>query len=232
MKNNAVAVIAAGGIGARMGTDIPKQYIKLCGKPVVVHTLLKFLPLGLDRILLLVPGETVKFAIDMLKEYSVSGVDVIRGGQTRNETILNAVSFLRQNGELDESTILLTHDSVRPFVSERCILESIKTCREKGACTAAVKATDTVVRGNSEVLELFDRSEMLQVQTPQTFNAVRFESLYTSLDEKQKLLATDCTRLFTLAGDTVYIVTGDKENIKLTYKSDLAFAEGYLRHLQ
>lgn len=221
-------MIAAGGRGTRMGADIPKQYIKIGGKPVVVHTLMKFLPLDFDRILLLVSKDSVSFAKNLLKEYSVSGVDVIPGGKTRNDTILNAVRFLRSNDELDESTVLVTHDSVRPFVSERVILESIKTCREKGICTAAIKATDTIVRGNGQVTELFDRSEMLQVQTPQTFNAMRFESLYASLDDDRKLLATDCTRLFSLAGDAVYIVEGDKENIKLTYKSDLAFAEGYL----
>ncbi len=231
MKNNVVAVIAAGGRGVRMGAGIPKQYIKIGGKPVVIHTLLKFLPLGFDSILLLVPNESVPFAKRMLREYSISGVDVIAGGKTRNDTILNAVSFLRQRDELDESTILVTHDSVRPFVSEKTILDSVKTCREKGICTAAIKATDTIIRGNARVTEHFDRSEMLQVQTPQTFNAMRFESLYTSLDESRKLLATDCTRLFSLAGDNVYIIEGDKENIKLTYESDLAFAEGYLMYL-
>ena len=232
LKHNKVAVIAAGGSGTRMGADIPKQYIKIGGCPVLIHTVRHFLDVDFDRILILVPGEYEKYTCDLLCEYGISGVQVVVGGASRNETILKAIDFLRDNGELDRSTIILTHDSVRPFINKRIIKENLKMCAEKGPCTTAVPATDTIVRGKNTVAEIFDRSQMLQIQTPQTFNALRFEEILNSLSDTEKELATDCTRLFTLAGEKVFIVEGETSNIKLTYKSDIAFAEGYLAFMK
>lgn len=229
LKNNRVAVIAAGGSGSRMGASLPKQYIKIGGEPIIIHTLRQFTACEFDRILVLTPIDYVKYTTELLKEYKISGATVISGGKTRNDTILKAIDFLREQGELDESTILLTHDSVRPFVTKRIIEENLEVCASLGPCTTAIPATDTIVMGGAQVEEIFDRSKMQQVQTPQTFKALRFEEIYNSLTQEQKELATDCTRLFTLAGEKVYTVLGDVANIKLTYQSDIAFAEGYVK---
>lgn len=231
LRENKVAVIAAGGSGTRMGADIPKQYIKIGGCPVLIHTIRHFLDVDFDRILVLVPRDYKKYTCDLLCEYDITNVQVIAGGNSRNETILKAIDFLKLNGELDSSTIILTHDSVRPFINRRIILDNLKMCAEKGPCTTAIPATDTIVKGKSAVEEIFDRSQMLQIQTPQTFNALRFEKIWHSLSDADKDLATDCTRLFTLAGEKVYTVEGEISNIKLTYKSDIAFAEGYLAYI-
>lgn len=228
MKENKTAVIAAGGSGTRMGSEIPKQYIKIGGSPVIIHTLKKFLDIGFDQILVLVPESFIEYTRDLLCEYEISGVHVLAGGNSRNETILNAIDYLRQQNELNDSTILLTHDAVRPFVNKRMILKNLKVCAEKGPCTTAIFATDTIAKGKNTVEEIFDRNQMLQIQTPQTFNALRFEKIWKSLSDSEKELATDCSRLFSLAGEKVFTVSGDVANIKLTYKSDIAFAEGYL----
>lgn len=228
LKNNKIAVIAAGGSGTRMGAMIPKQYIKIGGCPVLIHTVRHFLHGDFDNVLILVPADYEKYTCDLLCEYDISNVQVLIGGSSRNETILRAIDFLRENGELDESTIILTHDSVRPFINKQIISQNLKTCAEKGPCTTAIFATDTIAKGKNTVEEIFDRNQMLQIQTPQTFNALRFEKIWKSLSDSEKELATDCTRLFTLAGEKVFTVSGDVSNIKLTYKSDLAFAEGYL----
>lgn len=228
MKENKIAVIAAGGSGTRMGTDIPKQFINIGGCPVLIHTLRNFLDIDFDRILVLVPYNYKKYTCDLLCKYDISNVQVLAGGNSRNETILKAIDFLRENGELDRSTIILTHDSVRPFINKRIILDNLKACAEKGPCTTAIPATDTIVKGKCTVEEIFDRNQMLQIQTPQTFNALRFEEIWDSLSNAEKELATDCTRLFTLAGEKVFTIPGEISNIKLTYKSDIAFAEGYL----
>lgn len=231
LRENKVAVIAAGGSGTRMGAEIPKQYIKIGGCPVLIHTIKNFLEVDFDRILVLVPVDYEKYTCDLLCEYGISDVNVAVGGNSRNETILKAIDFLRENDELDESTIILTHDSVRPFISKRILLDNLKTCAEKGPCTTAIPATDTIAKGNITVDKLFDRSQMLQIQTPQTFNALRFEEIWYSLSDAEKELATDCTRLFTLIGEKVFTVPGEISNIKLTYKSDIAFAEGYLAYI-
>lgn len=231
MKENKVAVIAAGGSGTRMGTEIPKQYIEIGGSPVIIHTIKKFTDVGFDRILVLVPESFTGYTRDLLCEYGISGVHVLAGGNSRNETILNAIDYLSQQNELDESTILLTHDAVRPFVNKSIILENLKVCTGKGPCTTAISATDTIVKGGDTIDEIFDRNQMLQIQTPQTFKALRFLKIYNSLSTEEKELATDCSRLFTLAGEKVYTVLGDISNIKLTYKSEIAFAEGYLAYM-
>lgn len=231
MKENKIAVIAAGGSGTRMGADIPKQYIKIGGCPVLIHTIKHFLDVDFDRILVLVPENYKKYTCDLLDEYGISGIHVLAGGNSRNKTILKAIDFLRENGELDKSTIILTHDSVRPFINKRIISDNLKMCIQKGPCTTAIHATDTIVMGQDTVEKIFDRSRMLQIQTPQTFNALRFEEIWHSLSDTEKELATDCTRLFTLAGEKVFTVEGEISNIKLTYKSDIAFAEGYLAYL-
>lgn len=231
MPQNSVAIIAAGGRGSRMGLDIPKQYAIISDAPVIVHTIRAFSSLSLKRILVLVPEDHLEYTKKLLSNYGVVSADVLCGGETRNDTIQNAVKFLHDQGELDDDTVLITHDSVRPFVTKRLILECIESARKNGACTAAIPAVDTIVKADSFVNGILNRSELMQVQTPQAFNAKLFEKVCASLDEQEKALATDCTRLFTLAGEKVAVVKGESFNLKLTYKTDLAIAKALFDEL-
>ncbi len=234
---NIYAAVLAGGIGSRMGnTDRPKQYLELAGKPVIIHTIEKFaIHETVDKVLVLCPKAWVGYTQDIIRKYlqGIGDIVVLEGGRTRNETIMNAIRYIEEQGCLTEETILVTHDAVRPFVTRRMIGENIEAVRKYGACDTVITATDTIVEGKDgeTISSIPDRKVMYQGQTPQSFKAMVFKNIYTSLtdDEKEKL--TDACKALVLKGQTVRLVEGDVSNIKITHPVDLivakAIAEGF-----
>ena len=127
---NAYAAILAGGSGTRMGNpDKPKQFLMLGSKPILVHTVEKFCVSGeFDAVLVLCPETWVQQTKDLLAKYSphyAQEVTVIAGGATRNDTVTNAVSFIEDSFPVDDDTVLVTHDAVRPFVTHRIIADNL-----------------------------------------------------------------------------------------------------------
>ena len=122
-------IVLAGGIGSRMGGDKPKQYLTLKGKPVIIYTIEKFFTYpDFEKVIVLCPSQWVEHTKDLIKKHiapAQNKVCVIEGGATRNETIMIAVDYIEQNFGLDDDTIIVTHDAVRPFVTHRIIEESI-----------------------------------------------------------------------------------------------------------
>ena len=142
-------VVLAGGIGSRMGNvDKPKQYLLIGDKPILIHTLEKFfIESEFEKVLVLCPKEWVAHTRNLIVKYlgDTERVVVLAGGDTRNETIMNSIDYIEENYGLSEDTIIVTHDSVRPFVTQRIIKENIQYAKEFGACDTAVAATDTIV---------------------------------------------------------------------------------------
>jgi 2-C-methyl-D-erythritol 4-phosphate cytidylyltransferase len=158
-------------------------------------------------------------------------VTVVAGGSTRNETLMNGIRFLEQSGLLDEDTCLLTHDAVRPLVTDAIIDANIDCVLAGDMCTTAVPATDTLLHTAGEPLVIDsvpNRAEYYMAQTPQSFQAMRFLRLYQELTEDERQILTDATKVFTLKGQPVSIVRGDSANMKITYAEDLAMAEALL----
>ena len=122
-------LILAGGKGTRMGNvEKPKQFMDLCGKPIIVHTIEKFvINSSFEKIIVLSPKQWIKHTQDIVKKYlpNADKVIIIEGGSTRNETIMNGIKYIEENYILDDETIIVTHDSVRPFVTHRIIEENI-----------------------------------------------------------------------------------------------------------
>lgn len=227
-------VILAGGIGSRMGGDKPKQYLNLKGRPIIIYTIEKFFACpDIDRIIVLCPAQWEEHTKDLIKKYISPAQDkitVARGGSTRNETIMNAVDLIEKNGDLNDDTIIVTHDSVRPFVTHRIIEENIKACEEFGACDTVIKATDTIVESQdgSVISNIPNRNYMYQGQTPQSFKAVKLKKLYHSLTEGEKEILTDAAKIFVLKGEKVALVDGEDFNIKITYPYDMRVAKSLL----
>ena len=225
-------VVLAGGIGSRMGNvDKPKQYLLVGEKPIIIHTLERFYVQNeFEKIIVLCPEEWVSHTKNLIKKYmkDTERIVVLRGGDTRNETIMNSLRYIEKEYGLDDDTIVVTHDSVRPFVTQRIIEENIKYAKEYGACDTAVAATDTIVYSKDNVLisDIPDRSKMYQGQTPQTFNALKLKNLYESLTEEEKATLTDAAKM---KGEKVHIVDGEVFNIKITYPYDLRVAEALIR---
>lgn len=229
------AAILAGGIGSRMGSkDKPKQYLNIGGKPIIIHTVEKFcLHTEFRRILILCPKEWVEHTKGLIKKYigSDGRIEVLEGGSVRNETIMKAVDYIENAGELKEDTILVTHDAVRPFVTYRMIEENIREAITYGACDTVIPATDTIVEStNGDVISAIpNRSAMYQGQTPQSFKAKKLKKLYNELSEDEKAILTDAAKIFVLKGEPVKLVHGETSNIKITYPYDIAVAEALLK---
>lgn len=228
------AVIAAGGIGSRMGNiEKPKQYITLKGKPIIVHTVEKFFVKDcFEKIIILCPNQWVNYTNDILKKYLPENdkVIVLKGGSTRNETIMNSIKYIEETNGLDEETIIVTHDAVRPFVTARIIDENIEAAMEYGATDTVVPATDTIVESldGDAISSIPDRSKLYQGQTPQAFKAKTLKELYYSLTEDEKDILTDACKIFSMKGHKVHLIQGEVHNIKLTYPYDLRVAMALL----
>lgn len=225
------ALILAGGIGSRMGNvEKPKQFLHIGQKPIIVHTLEKFyVNSKIDRIVVLCPEQWVSYTRDLLKKYLAASdnINIIAGGATRNETIMNGIRFIAEQGELAEDTVVVTHDAVRPFVTHRIIEENIELAQAGYACDTVIPATDTIVesKDGQVISSIPDRSKYYQGQTPQSFRAARFKELYESLSEEEKAVLTDAAKVFVIKGEEVKLVQGETFNIKVTYPYDLQLAE-------
>ena len=228
------AAVLAGGIGTRMGNvEKPKQFMEIGGKPIIIHTLEKFVvhP-GLEKVLVLSPRAWVGYTSDIIKKYIPMGADipVIEGGSTRNETVMNAIRYIEKDGGLDDDTIIITHDSVRPFVTHRIIEENIRYAEEYGACDTVIPATDTIVQSiqDDRIDQIPDRRFMYQGQTPQTFHAKKLKDTYEALTKEEKETLTDACKIMVLKGEHVHLVQGEVFNIKITYPYDITVAQALL----
>ena len=231
---NVYGVVLAGGKGTRMGNvEKPKQFMEVGGKPIIIHTIEKFVVCQeFDKVLVLSPKQWINHTQDLIRKFipNCDNVVVLEGGATRNETIMNSIKYIDEQGCLDDETIIVTHDSVRPFVTHRILEENVKFAREYGACDTVIPATDTIVesKDNQFITNIPDRSKMYQGQTPQTFRAKMLRELYDSLTEEEKTVLTDACKILVLKGEKIHLVDGEVFNIKITYPYDLRVAESLL----
>ena len=228
------AVVLAGGIGLRMGNmEKPKQYIELDGKPIIIHTIEKFYVYPeFEKVIVLCPTQWITHTRNLIDKYlkNQDNVVVIAGGETRNETIMNAISYIEKEYGLDEETIIVTHDAVRPFVTHRIIEENIKAAQQYQACDTVIPETDTILisEDKKKITEIPDRAIMYQGQTPQSFKAKMLRELYESLSEDEKEILTDAAKICVMKGRHVELVRGEVFNIKITYPYDLDVAKSLL----
>ena len=229
------AAILAGGVGSRMGnSDVPKQFLNLGDKPILIHTIEKFIINSkFDKILVLTPNNFINSTIDLIKniEGETDKIIVLEGGETRNDTIRNAISYIKSNFSIDDNSIIVTHDSVRPFVSHRIIEDNIKMASEYGACDTVIPATDTIVESvdGDTISSIPLRNHYYQGQTPQSFKINKLDSLYNNLSKEEIDSLTDAAKIFTLNNEDVFLVEGDVTNIKITYPYDLKLANTILK---
>ena len=229
------AAILAGGIGSRMGgTDTPKQFLTLGDKPVIIHTIEKFvINSKFDKIIVLSPQSFVNHTKNLINEYfgENDNIIVLKGGDTRNDTLMNSIEYISENFEIDDDSIIVTHDSVRPFVTHRIIEDNIEAAKEFGACDTVVPATDTIVESvDSKIItDIPIRDNYYQGQTPQSFKINKLSELINSLSNEETNILTDACKIFVLKGEEVHLVNGEITNIKITYPYDLKLANTILK---
>ncbi len=229
------AAILAGGIGSRMGgTDTPKQFLTLGDKPVIIHTIEKFvINSKFDKIFVLSPQSFVNHTKNLINEYfgENNNIIVLKGGDTRNDTLINSIEYIKENFEIDDDSVIVTHDSVRPFVTHRIIEDNINAAKEFGACDTVVPATDTIVESvDSKIIsDIPIRDNFYQGQTPQSFKINKLSELINSLSDDETNILTDACKIFVLKGEDVHLVKGEITNIKITYPYDLKLANTILK---
>ncbi|MDR2647524.1 MAG: 2-C-methyl-D-erythritol 4-phosphate cytidylyltransferase [Oscillospiraceae bacterium] len=224
-----IAAIFAGGNGSRMGnSNLPKQFLMLGTKPILVHTVEKFLihP-RVERVIVLCPRAWMSYTEDLLVG---TGVPVLEGGETRNGTLQNALDYTAAAFGTQEDHILITHDAVRPFVTQRIIGENINAALEHGACDTVIPATDTIVQSEDGVyiFTIPERRTCYQGQTPQTFRTNKLRKLIESLTDTESEILTDACKIFSMRGEPVAMVQGEIHNIKITYPYDMKVAQALL----
>lgn len=224
------AGILAGGKGKRMGhTDMPKQFLQLGTKPIIVHTIEKFLLNSrFEKVYVGVPKEWLSHTKDLVSKYirAIERVQVLEGGDDRNGTIINIIGEIKYAYGITQEDVIVTHDAVRPFLTHRIINENIDSALEYGACDTIIPASDTIVFSkNSEYLSnIPNRSQIYLGQTPQSFNILMLLEKYNALSEEQKSILTDACKICVLNDAKVKIVLGEDFNIKITTPFDLKLA--------
>ena len=221
-------IIPAAGQGKRMGAGKNKLLLELNKIPVLIHTLKVFEEDELCQgiILAVNPLDTEEFKC-LLNKYRVKKVlDLVPGGKERQDSIYNALKTVNNDG------IILVHDAARPFILKEDIHRLLDTAQVTGAAIIGVPAKDTMKTvGNHVVMATVERSSLWAVQTPQAF---RFSVLYKAYEhaEKEHFIGTDDSSLVERISHPVTMVEGDYDNIKLTTKEDLFFAQAIIKKRQ
>jgi 2-C-methyl-D-erythritol 4-phosphate cytidylyltransferase len=229
------AEILAGGKGSRMGNvNMPKQFLPLNNRPIIIHTVEKFLLNGrFDKIIIVSPKEWLNHTRDILKKYigEHDRLVVVEGGSDRNESIMSGIRYIEKEFGLNDDDIIVTHDSVRPFLTHRIIEENINAALEYDAVDTVITAVDTIIESeDSEFISNIPvRDKMYQGQTPQSFRIKTLVSLYEQLTPEQKAILTDACKICSLAGEKVKLVKGEVFNIKVTTPYDLKVANAILQ---
>lgn len=229
--------ILAGGTGSRMGlTNMPKQFLELGDKPIIIHTLQKFLlNLKFDVIYLGIHENWTGYMGDLIEKYIVdeenkNKIKVINGGVDRNSTIMNIVENIEKNYTLTNEDIIVTHDAVRPFITSRILEENIEMSLKYGACDTVIPAIDTIVvsENNKIIKEIPNRQYMYQGQTPQSFKILELKKLYNELSKEEKEILTDACKIFVIKGKEVHLVRGEISNLKITTQEDYKIAQAMI----
>jgi len=223
--------ILAGGIGKRMGKEIPKQFLKLEDKPIIIHTIEKFLSSSrIDIIYIGVNKEWLNYCEDLIKRYLNKDKDKIKlisGGIDRTTTLMNIVYDIENTYGTSDENIILTHDAVRPFINSRIIEENIDMAIKYDACNTIIPCVDTIVESKDNVIisDIPNRNVLYRGQSPQTFKINLLKDLYEKLTEEEKIYLTDACKICVLKNQKVYFVKGEPLNIKITTIEDYYLAK-------
>jgi 2-C-methyl-D-erythritol 4-phosphate cytidylyltransferase len=212
------AIIVAGGTGQRMGTTLPKQFLAIEGKSILLHTIGQFVTAYTDiNFIIVLPADYIQDGKALITSSGLSqSFQFVAGGDTRFQSVKNGLA------QADPASVVFVHDAVRclltPDLIQRCYQQAV----EKGSAIPAVSSTDTIriLEGNQH--HVVDRANVMMIQTPQTFNAALLKKAF---EQAYQPSFTDEANVLVASGKEVYLIEGEYENIKITRPLDLAIAE-------
>jgi 2-C-methyl-D-erythritol 4-phosphate cytidylyltransferase len=227
-----IGVILAGGIGSRMGIkDMPKQFIDVYGKPILIHTLEKFdNNINIDRICIVCLKEYIEDVKILVRKFEINKVDlIVEGGNTRQESVSNALDSLGKICSQDD--IVVIHDSVRPLISSRIIDDNIIYAQKYGAVDTVIPASDTIVKSidNIYIDSIPKRKELYLGQTPQSFRFGLIKEAHKTAKLNNIEDSTDDCQLVLKMNLKVNLVEGDKMNFKITSAEDLTLLKAIVK---
>ncbi len=216
------AIIVAGGSGRRMGSDIPKQFLILAGKPLLMHTVEKFhsYDSSMKIIIVLPPGQT-GYWNDLLEKYSFKVPHTVtEGGSNRFLSVRNGL------GLVSEESVVAIHDGVRPFVTIETIKRCFEVAQNMGNAIPVISPADSLRMVTDAGSIPVNREHIKQVQTPQVFRSSLIKKAYCQ-DYNESF--TDDATVLEQAGGIINLVDGNRENIKITTPEDLLTGETLLK---
>lgn len=229
----AYCVVLAGGVGSRMGAEIPKQFLQVCGAPIIVWTIRRILECKVfEKIVVAIHPAWENRFLEMLcnADIDMGEMLITHGGVERHDSIKNALDAIHGYATVTEEDVVVIHDAVRPFVSVRMLKESIRAASEYGACVATIPAVDTmlkVVDGCVQSVPL--RSTIYHGQAPDSARILLLEKALSSLTPEERNVITGTAQILVVKGIPVRAIAGDVKNIKITTPSDMEVAERYLK---
>jgi 2-C-methyl-D-erythritol 4-phosphate cytidylyltransferase len=219
--NNQYIVIVAGGSGTRMKSDLPKQFIEIAGKPILMHTIENFFTFDCDmEIVVVLPENQIEFWQELCAEHQFSiPHKIVKGGETRYHSVRNGLESIPDAG------IVGIHDGVRPLVSHEVIERCFAHAREKGNAIPCIAVHESVREISENGNAISDRSKLRLIQTPQVFDVSLIKKAFeTGFDPS----FTDDASVLEKAGFKIELVEGNRENIKVTEPFDLMVAEAVM----
>lgn len=220
-----LAIIPAAGVGVRMGSELPKQFLSLEGAPIFIHTLRKFSASSvIDTIHLGVrPEDMAQVGAHLASERFSKPVRMVGGGASRQQTVQNALAEIPSGTE-----IVVVHDAVRPFVSLELIRQVVEAAQRSGAAILGIPSVDTVKQVERQtILGTLPRERIVLAQTPQAFRCSLLREAFARA-KADGFEATDESSLVERLGVAVTVLMGSDRNIKITKPSDLPLARLYL----
>lgn len=229
MKN--YVILLAGGVGKRMNSEIPKQFLEVDGKPIIVYSIENFQRNDqIERIVVVCIKDWIDELKKLIEKYKLTKVEwIIEGGSTGHDSIRNGVFFLKD--KVDSEDFIIVHDAVRPILPQKAIDEVIRVAHEKGnasssiACHPPIVYTDDRESGITDV----DREHVMLTASPQAFNYALALKCYEQAENEGKHDCTFTSSLLIHCGERVYFAKGTTCNIKITQKEDLALFSALLK---
>lgn len=217
------AIIVAGGSGTRANTPVPKQFMLLDGKPVLMHTISRFADagLGIEIILVLNQGQLEQWK-KLCEEHSFhTPLTVVEGGETRFHSVKNGLALVKEEG------IVGIHDAVRPLVSAKIIDAAFKAAEMYGNTVPAIPLNDSIRQIDSTLSIAVDRKKYCIIQTPQCF---RTDIIKKAYEQEYKYTFTDDATVAEAAGEQIHLIDGHPDNMKITNPRDFIIAEALIKN--
>ena len=224
MHFNEHVLIVAGGKGTRIKSQVPKQFIELKGKPILLHTVEAFLKYSANvNIILVLPEDDFDKWKDITKKFSFAKSIILqKGGESRFQSVKNGLSKINGEG------LVAIHDGVRPLVSPDIIGASFRLAAVHKSAVAAVRLKESIRITDQDNTKAVDRSKFRLIQTPQTFEVSLIKKAY---EIKEDASLTDDASVAERSGHLISLFEGSYRNIKITTEEDLLIAEALLKSL-